>query len=97
LTRRASDPEHKNIRRIVQRLRRSTPAANAIVQLIFSLRRNICYNFRVRSLWKGSFMKSFIIACVVAVVLAVIGGAVLNSVQVPADKAFSTVGVRLGA
>jgi hypothetical protein len=42
-------------------------------------------------------MKSFIIACVVAVVLAVIGGAVLNSVQVPADKAFSTVGVRLGA
>jgi hypothetical protein len=42
-------------------------------------------------------MKSFIIACVVAVVLAVIGGAVLNSIQVPADKAFCTVGVRLGA
>lgn len=42
-------------------------------------------------------MKSFIIACVAAVVIAVIGGVVLNSVQVPADQAFSTTGVRLGA
>lgn len=42
-------------------------------------------------------MKSFIIACVAAVVIAVIGGVVLNNVQKPADQAFSTGGVRLGA
>jgi hypothetical protein len=42
-------------------------------------------------------MKSFIIACVAAIVIAVIGGLVLNSVQEPVDKAFSSTGVRLGA
>ncbi|HEY1473647.1 MAG TPA: hypothetical protein VGF53_06145 [Pseudolabrys sp.] len=42
-------------------------------------------------------MKTFIIACVAAVVIAIIGGVVLNSIQQPADKAFSTEGVRLGA
>jgi hypothetical protein len=42
-------------------------------------------------------MKTFVIACVVAVIIAVIGGIVLNSVQEPVDKAFSTTGVRLGA
>ena len=42
-------------------------------------------------------MKTFIIACVAAVIIAVIGGLVLNSMQEPVDKAFSTTGVRLGA
>jgi hypothetical protein len=43
-------------------------------------------------------MKSFIVACVIAVVLAVIGGVVLNSVPDSAEKAFSSsTGVRLGA
>ena len=42
-------------------------------------------------------MKSFIIACVAAVVIAIIGGVVLNGIQQPVDKAFSTTGVRLGA
>ena len=42
-------------------------------------------------------MKSFIFACVAAVVIAVISGVVLNSIQEPADKAYSTIGVRLGA
>ena len=42
-------------------------------------------------------MKTFIVACVAAVVVAVIGGVVLNSIQEPADKAFSTSAVRLGA
>lgn len=41
-------------------------------------------------------MKAFVIACVVAVVIAVIGGVVLNSVQEPVDKAFTTSAVRLG-
>ena len=42
-------------------------------------------------------MKTFIVACVAAVIIAVIGGLVLNSMQEPVDKAFSTTGVRLGA
>ncbi|MDI1346794.1 MAG: hypothetical protein PSV22_22265 [Pseudolabrys sp.] len=42
-------------------------------------------------------MKSFIIACVAAVVLAVLCSAVLNGIQEPADKAFSSTAVRLGA
>jgi hypothetical protein len=43
-------------------------------------------------------MKTFIMACVVAVIIAVIGGVVLNSVQEPVDKAFtSQPSVRLGA
>jgi len=43
-------------------------------------------------------MKAFIIACVAAIIIAVIGGVVLNSVQEPADKAFtSDSSVRLGA
>lgn len=43
-------------------------------------------------------MKSFIIACVIAVVLAVAGGAVLSSVPDSAEKAFSSsTSVRLGA
>ena len=42
-------------------------------------------------------MKTFIVACLAAVIIAVIGGLVLNSMQEPVDKAFSTTGVRLGA
>ena len=43
-------------------------------------------------------MKAFIIACVAAVIIAVVGGVVLNSVQEPADKAFTSgSSVRLGA
>ena len=40
-------------------------------------------------------MKTLIIACATAIVLAIIGGVVLNSVQEPASKAFSTNAVRL--
>jgi cell division protein FtsN len=42
-------------------------------------------------------MKAFIMAVVAAVIIAVIGGVVLNSVQEPVDKAFTTSAVRLGA
>jgi len=42
-------------------------------------------------------MKVFVIACVAAIVFAVVGGVVLNSVQEPVDEAFSTSAVRLGA
>ena len=43
-------------------------------------------------------MKAFIIACVAAVIIAVVGGVVLNSVQEPVDKAFTSgSSVRLGA
>jgi hypothetical protein len=42
-------------------------------------------------------MKPFVIACVAAIIIAVIGGLVLDSVQEPVDKAFSTTSVRLGA
>jgi hypothetical protein len=42
-------------------------------------------------------MKTFLIACAAAIVIAVIGSVVLGSIQEPVDKAFSTGGVRLGA
>ena len=42
-------------------------------------------------------MKPFVIACVAAIIIAVIGGLVLDSIQEPVDKAFSTTSVRLGA
>jgi len=42
-------------------------------------------------------MKTFIIACAAAIVLAVIGGVVLNGVQESSETAFSTNAVRLGA
>jgi energy-converting hydrogenase Eha subunit A len=41
-------------------------------------------------------VKAFIIACIAAVIIAIIGGLVLNSIQEPVDKAFSTSAVRLG-
>ncbi len=40
-------------------------------------------------------MKSFLLACVAAIAVAVIGGVVLNSIQEPVAEAFSTTGVRL--
>jgi Flp pilus assembly pilin Flp len=40
-------------------------------------------------------MKAFIVACVVAVVIAVCGVAVLNGIQKPVDVAFTTSGVRI--
>ncbi|HEY5380249.1 MAG TPA: hypothetical protein VIJ78_12035 [Pseudolabrys sp.] len=42
-------------------------------------------------------MKTFIIACAAAIILAIVGGFVLNGVQEPVDKAFSSNSVRLGA
>ncbi len=42
-------------------------------------------------------MKPFVIACAAAVIIAIVGGIVLSGVQEPADKAFSTNAVRLGA
>ena len=40
-------------------------------------------------------MKSFLLACVAALAVAVIGGVVLNGIQKPADEAYVTTGVRL--
>jgi len=43
-------------------------------------------------------MKTFLMACAVAIVIAVIGGVLLNSVPDSAENAFSSsTGVRLGA
>jgi hypothetical protein len=42
-------------------------------------------------------MKTFIVACVAAIVIAVVGAVVLDSFQVPADEAYKTDSVRLGA
>jgi hypothetical protein len=43
-------------------------------------------------------MRTILVACVTAVVVAVIGAVVLGSVQVPADKGFAdSTTVRLGA
>jgi hypothetical protein len=42
-------------------------------------------------------MKTFIVACVAAIVIAVIGGVVLSGMQESAEVAFSTPAVRLGA
>jgi hypothetical protein len=43
-------------------------------------------------------MKIFLIACVAAIIIAVIGGVVLNGIQEPVAKAFiSGTSVRLGA
>jgi len=43
-------------------------------------------------------MKTFLISCVAAIVIAVIGGVVLNSVQKQSDKAYTLPeSVRIGA
>jgi hypothetical protein len=39
-------------------------------------------------------MKTFIVACVAAAVIAIGAVVVLNSIQKPVDTAFSTTGVR---
>jgi hypothetical protein len=42
-------------------------------------------------------MKTILIACVTAIVIAVVGGIVMSNVNVPADKGFSeSASVRLG-
>ena len=40
-------------------------------------------------------MRSFIIACIVAVVIAAIGAVILDFVQEPADVAFTTESARI--
>jgi hypothetical protein len=40
-------------------------------------------------------MKSFVLACVAAIAIATVAGFALNSVQKPAEEAFSTTAVRL--
>jgi len=40
-------------------------------------------------------MKAFFVACLAAAVIAICAVVVLNSIQRPADAAFSTQGVRL--
>ena len=42
-------------------------------------------------------MKAFIVACVVAIVIAAIGAFALNSVQQVADQAFASPYARVGA
>ena len=42
-----------------------------------------------------TIMRSFVVACVAAVVIAIGGAAVLDHYQKPADVAFSTSGVRI--
>jgi hypothetical protein len=44
---------------------------------------------------KGGAMRSFIAACIAAIVLAVIGGIVLDHIQEPVSVAFATGSVRL--
>ena len=40
-------------------------------------------------------MRSFVAACIAALVIAIVGAVVLNHYQKPADAAFSTSSVRL--
>jgi hypothetical protein len=40
-------------------------------------------------------MRSFVLACVAAIAIAALAGFALNTVQKPADQAYSTTGVRL--
>ncbi len=40
-------------------------------------------------------MRVFITACAAAIVIALVGVAVLGTVQLPADKAFATTGARI--
>ena len=41
-------------------------------------------------------MKVFIVACISALIIATIAGFVLNIIQEPVDKAFTSSAVRLG-
>jgi len=56
-----------------------------------------CYYSNDGFLGEVSFMKSFVIACLAAVVVAIISGVVLNNLNESAAEAFSTTAVRLGA
>jgi hypothetical protein len=40
-------------------------------------------------------MRAFLIACVIAIVVAAVGAVVLNYVQKPVQQAFATTAVRL--
>jgi hypothetical protein len=40
-------------------------------------------------------MRAFLVACVVAIVVAAVGAVALNRVQEPVEQAFATTGVRL--
>jgi hypothetical protein len=42
-------------------------------------------------------MRTFLIACAAAIIIAVIGGVVLDGIQEPVSKAYSSQYVRLGA
>jgi hypothetical protein len=39
-------------------------------------------------------MRAFLVACVIAIVVAAVGAVVLNYVQKPVEQAFATTGVR---
>ena len=41
-------------------------------------------------------MKSFIAACIVAIIVAVVGGIVLDGMQKPVDSVYKSEAVRLG-
>jgi hypothetical protein len=56
---------------------------------------NIWYHRAEQKNPGGNAMRAFITAVIVAIVLAVVGGFVLNKLQEPASVAFSTEGVRL--
>ena len=45
---------------------------------------------------RGIVVKAFLAACLAAIVLAVIAAIVLNSLQKPADRAFTTPYTRVG-
>ena len=42
-------------------------------------------------------MRSFLLACAIAIIVAVSGALLLNNIQEPVAEAFSTTAVRLGA
>jgi hypothetical protein len=46
---------------------------------------------------RAKAMQTFLIACAAAIIIAVIGGVVLNNMQEPVSKAYTTQYVRLGA
>jgi hypothetical protein len=59
---------------------------------------HICYNVDHKVWERSEFMKTFIVACVAAVVIAIVSVMVLNAVPDSAEKAFSSAtSVRLGA
>jgi hypothetical protein len=50
---------------------------------------------RALALWEGTIMKSFLIACAAAVIIAVGAAMVLDRYQEPTAVAYSTTAVRL--